>query len=139
MINCIINGRMTKNPELRKVTVGGIETSVIDFTVAADNGYRRDADGNKKNPPQFFRVTAWRGAADAIAKYGAKGREITVTGAVELRNYIDPQTQQKMPYMAIPRLEQFEFHGNMNAAPTADAAPVATAEEAPAEEPNLPW
>lgn len=146
MINCIIAGRMTKNPELRKVTINGVETSVLDFTVAADNGFRRDEQGNKKNLPQFFRVTAWRGAAESIAKYGSKGREITVTGAVELLKYTDPNTQKDVYYLGIRRMEQFEFHGGAtqssasvdNVPPTMDdaAAPVAAA---PVAEEEVPW
>jgi len=124
MINATIIGRITKELNLRKVPINGTDTPVLNFTVAADDGFRKDKDGNKVDT-EFFRVTAWRGAAESIAKYCGKGREIAVKGAVHLEYYTG-KDGQKVAYLSIPRPEGFEFCGQK------------TVNEAPAEV-ELPW
>lgn len=108
MNNLSIYGRITKELNLRTVTYKGVETKVLNFTVAADDGNRKDKDGNKVDT-EFFRVTAWRGAAEAIAKYCTKGREICICGPVHLDKYT--KDGKEVPYMGIPRPWYFEFGG----------------------------
>lgn len=108
MNNLTIIGRLTKDPVLRKVPVGGVETSVLNFYIAVDDGF---GDYQKTD---FFHVTAWRGAADNIAKFMTKGREIAVKGAVHLETYETKNAEGKKEIrsaMSIPRPEGFEFLG----------------------------
>jgi single-strand DNA-binding protein len=125
MNNITIVGRMTDDPYVRKVNIGGVETSVCNFYVAVDEGF-----GAKKNT-EFFHVSAWRGAADAIGKYMGKGREITVSGAVHLETFkskildsqtktyvMDPATgkpkEEMRTVLSIPRTTVIEFLGGSN-------------------------
>lgn len=105
MNNCVMIGRMTKDPIVRKVPVGGVETSVLNFYIAVDDSF-----GEYKKT-DFIHVTAWRGAADAIGTYMAKGREIAIKGAVHLEEYTDKASGEKRTVMAMPRPEGFEFLG----------------------------
>jgi single-stranded DNA-binding protein len=127
---------MTADPELKvwKHTVDGVEREdkYLHFTLACDDGFRKDEEG-KKTDTEFFRVTAWRGAAEAIAKYGFKGRTMTVTGAVHLKNYTSSNTTRY--YMGIPNPWYFEFLGSNNK--TEKAVPNDAPDDAP--EAECPW
>lgn len=101
-----IFGRITADPIVRKVPVKGVETSVCNFYVAVNDGF-----GNYQKT-DFFHVTAWRGAADAIGQYMKKGRQIMVHGAVHLETYTTKNAEGKdeqRTCMSITRVEDFEF------------------------------
>lgn len=85
MLNTItIMGRLTRDPELRK-TESGI--SVANFTIACDRDYS-GKDGAEKET-DFIDCTAWRGTADFISKYFAKGRMAVVSGRLQVRKWKD--------------------------------------------------
>lgn len=130
MINATVIGRMTKDPALRIVDINGVQTPVLNFTLACDDGFRKDESG-KKLDTEFIRVTAWRGAAEAIAKYCGKGRALGVKGAIHLGKYVDKTTNEVRYNLEIPRPDGFEFLGN---------APVDHVDNEPVEtEEDLPW
>ena len=109
MNNCTFIGRMTADPIVRKVPVGGVETSVLNFYIAVDDGF-----GDYKKT-DFIHVTAWRGAADAIGKYMTKGREIAVKGAVHAETFTaknkETGKEEQRTVLSMPRPEGFEFLG----------------------------
>lgn len=80
----VIMGRLTRDPEVRKVNN---DVSVCSFSVACD----RDivSKGSNERETDFFDVTAWRSTADFVGKYFAKGRMIVVVGRLQKRNYTD--------------------------------------------------
>lgn len=80
MLNvCIIQGRLTREPELRTTKTG---TAVTSFTIANDNDF-----GEKK--ASFINCTAWRQTAEFIQKYFRKGQMILVQGRLESRDWTD--------------------------------------------------
>lgn len=84
MLNHItIMGRLVRDPELRH-TQSGIP--VCTFRIAVDRDYSAQ-DGNR--PTDFFDVTAWRGTAEFISRYFAKGRMITVDGRLQTQDWTD--------------------------------------------------
>ena len=103
MNNCTFIGRMTKDPVKKIVPINGVETRVLNFYIAVDDGF-----GDYKKT-DFIHVTAWRGAADAISQYMTKGREIAIKGAVHLETY--EKDGEKRTTLAMPRPEGFEFLG----------------------------
>ena len=129
MINATVIGRMTKEPNLRTVNINGVQTPVLNFTLACDDGFKKD-DNGKKVDTEFIRVTAWRGAAEAIAKYCGKGRSLGVKGAIHLGKYLDKQTNEVRYNLEIPRPEGFEFLGS---------APVEHVDNTPEDVEDLPW
>ena len=68
MLNHIVTmGRLVRDPELRH-TQSGIP--VTSFTIACDRDYK-DANGDKTT--DFIDIVAWRGTAEFVSKYFAKG------------------------------------------------------------------
>lgn len=104
MNNTVMTGRLTKDPVLRKVDVGGVETSVLNFYIAVDESH------DKYNKTEFCYVTAWRGLAETIAKYMKKGDQIGVVGAVHTHAYVDKKNKP-VTTLAIPRPVYTEFLG----------------------------
>lgn len=77
--NTILQGRLTKDIEL-KTTTSGI--SVVNFTIAWN---RKINDDNEKT--LYLDCEAWRGTADLIYKHFKKGNEIIVEGELYTNTY----------------------------------------------------
>ena len=90
MLNHIVlMGRLTRDPELRQ-TGSGI--SVASFTIAVDRDYA--AQGAEKET-DFVDIVAWRGTADFVSKYFAKGRMAVVSGRLQIRNWQDKEGNKR--------------------------------------------
>lgn len=81
--NLTLQGRLTADPELKFV---GDNIPVLEFVLASDRDYTV-AEGDR--PTDFINVVAWRGTAEFIAKYFTKGRQILVTGRIQVRQWRD--------------------------------------------------
>ena len=93
MLNNInLMGRLTKDPECR-TTPNGV--SVATWYLAVDRDYKMQ-DGTR--PTDFFNCIAWKGTADLARQYLKKGRLITVTGRMEMRDYQDKNGNQRRVY-----------------------------------------
>ena len=128
MNNASFSGRLTKDPIVRKVPIKGVETSVVNFTLAVDDGY------GAYRKTDFVHVTAWRGAADTIGEYMSKGREMKVWGSVHLDNYkvkSEQGVEETRWCLAVPRPYGFEFGEKriVNEATDNDQVPFPEAEE----------
>ena len=97
----IFIGRLTKDPELQ-TTSNGI--SMANFSVAVNRKYK-NADGNYD--ADFFYCTAWRQAAETIAKFCKKGDRIMVSGEIQNRTYDAEDGTKK--YMTNYMVNEFEF------------------------------
>ena len=67
-------GRLTRDPELRHTQVG---TAVASFTLAVDRGKGKNAG---ESITDFIDCVAWKGTAEIVSKYFAKGQMAAVTG-----------------------------------------------------------
>jgi single-strand DNA-binding protein len=106
-----IIGNLTRDPEVRQVQTRDGAVACCDFTVAV-NGRKKDSDA------VYFRCTAWRGLADVIGKYAAKGKKVAVTGPVSARAYTAKDGQPSASLEV--QVEDFEFlspRGEVNDAP----------------------
>lgn len=74
-------GRLTGDPELKYVNIGGQQVAVCEFSLAVNYGF---GDNEKV---EFVNCTAWRKLAEAIGTYLKKGRKIYVSGHQQTRNY----------------------------------------------------
>jgi len=84
MLNHIVlHGRFVRDPELR-YTQGG--TPVCSFSLAVEKDYAA-ADG--KRGADFIDCTAWRGTAEFISKYFAKGSAAIIEGRLEQHDWTD--------------------------------------------------
>ena len=81
MINhLILQGRLTRDPELRQTT-GGVP--VCSFTVAWSEKYK------DRETKLFMSCTAWRSIGEMISRNFSKGREIAVEGSLSTREWTD--------------------------------------------------
>ena len=80
----VIQGRLTRDPELRRTGNG---TAVASFTVAVDRDFAPKDGGERKT--DFITCVAWRGTGEFIAKHFTKGRMIVVDGRLEMRDWTD--------------------------------------------------
>lgn len=82
MNKIFIVGNLTRAPEMRSTRDG---IPVCTFTVAVN---RRNRGAQAGQPEaDFFRVTAWRGLGEICARYLAKGKKVSVVGAVSVSTY----------------------------------------------------
>ena len=79
----VIQGRLTKDPELRRTQSG---TAVASATVAVDRDFKNQ-DGSRDT--DFIPIVAWNGTGEMLAKYFSKGRMIVVEGRLQLRDWTD--------------------------------------------------
>lgn len=86
--NVVLVGRLTKGVSLR-YTQSGI--AVANFLLACERSFR-NADGEKET--DFISCVIWRGAAESLEKYTAKGSLIGVEGSIQTRNYENDQGQR---------------------------------------------
>ena len=82
MNRAIITGHLCKDPQQR-TTQNGI--SVTSFTVAVQRKYKQDG----QQQADFLNVVCWRGLAENVAKYCAKGSKVGVVGSIQTRSYED--------------------------------------------------
>lgn len=112
MNKVILKGRMVADPELRQTQSGIAHTS---FKIAVDKYVK---DGEKA--ADFIDCDAWRGTAELISKYFAKGKEILVEGAIHNNNY--QRADGTKVYTYLVTVDRVEFCGGKNDSGAAPAA-----------------
>ena len=84
MLNKIVlMGRLTRDPELRRTGSG---VAVANFTIAVDRDY---SGPNKEKETDFIDCVAWRQTGEFVSKYFTKGKQIVVSGRLEIRSWTD--------------------------------------------------
>ena len=106
--NVVLNGRLTRDPELR--TTGG-GTPVATFTLAVDRQFT-NASGQRE--ADFISCVIWRKAAENFCNFASKGRLVGVQGRIQTRNY-DNKDGQRV-YVTEVRVDNFSFLGSRNSA-----------------------
>lgn len=83
MLNtCIVAGRITEYPEIRHTQSG---VAVATFRLAVDRDFKDKETGEKKT--DFLPVVCWRGTAEFVSRFLAKGRLVAVRGRLQVREY----------------------------------------------------
>lgn len=96
MLNvAVIMGRLVADPELRHTPSG---VAVTTFTLAVERSYTK-ADSERQT--DFIDVVAWRGTAEFVCKYFAKGRMMAVHGSIQTRSYEDKQGNKRKAFEII--------------------------------------
>ena len=68
----VLKGNLARDPDLRSITTGNRDTSVVNFTVAVSREYRK-SDGTTDKNTTFVNCEAWDSGAEAIASTFKKG------------------------------------------------------------------
>lgn len=79
----LLRGNLTRDPELRTVTTGEKQTSVVSFTVAVSKDFTR-ANGTKDKIVSYIQCEAWDSGAEVIGSSFQKGDLVMIEGS--LRN-----------------------------------------------------
>lgn len=81
MNKVILIGRLTRDPELRYTQSG---SAVCNFTLAVDRPFTSQSGEREAD---FIDIVVWNKAAENVAKYMAKGRQVAVDGRLQIRSY----------------------------------------------------
>ena len=128
---CLIAGRLTADPELKKTPSG---LSVTSFTVAVNRP--KDKDGNRT--ADYIDCQAWRNTAEFICKYFSKGSSIFLEGAIQTRSYEDKNGNKRKAYEVLANNVDF-VEGKKDSQPTYTAAETPDYEELAADSDELPF
>lgn len=91
MLNQIaIQGRLVRDPELRRTNSGKAVTS---FTLVCDRDFKNQQTGEKE--VDFIECVAWGGTAEMVEKYFHKGQMSVATGRLQLRDWTDKNGQKR--------------------------------------------
>lgn len=85
----VLMGRLTRDPELRHTQSG---LPVVSFSIAVDRDFGQK-DGEKQT--DFIDIVAWRGTAEFVSKYFAKGRMAVVSGRLQIRDWTDKEGNRR--------------------------------------------
>lgn len=86
--NVVLNGRLTRDPELRYTPSG---VAVATFTVAVDRAFKNQ---NGEREADFINCVIWRKAAENFANFTHKGSRVGVQGRLQTRSYENQQGQR---------------------------------------------
>lgn len=92
----ILVGRLTADPELKQTPNG---VSVTSFSIAVNRAYTNKQTGERQT--DFIDCVAWRGTAEFICRYFAKGKAILVEGSIQTRTYVDKQGQNRRAWEVV--------------------------------------
>lgn len=79
----IIMGRLTRDPEMRRLASG---SGVASFTIACERDF---ADKSGEKETDFIECVAWHKTADFVEKYFNKGMMAVVSGRLQNRSWKD--------------------------------------------------
>lgn len=99
-----VMGRLTADPEM-KTTPSGV--SVTTFTLAVDRNYAKQGEDRQAD---FIDVVAWRGTADFVCRYFAKGKMMAVNGQIQTRVYEDKHGNKRKAVEIVA--DQISFCGD---------------------------
>jgi len=125
---CIIQGRLTKDVELRYTRS---EKPVASFTLAVDrNG--RDAGTD------FINCVAWNNTAIFVDKYFSKGSQAVVDGRLQMRDWEDKDGHKRTSAEVVA--DNVYFCGSKTNGAQVNVAPqMPTFDELPEDEEGLPF
>lgn len=85
--NVVIEGRMTKDPELRATSDG---RSVTRFSVAVDRAYQKEG----QREADFIGCVAFGKTAEFVDKYFKKGKGVSVIGNIRTDSYTNSKGER---------------------------------------------
>lgn len=82
----LLKGNLTRDPELRVVSSGEKQTSVVSFTVAVSKDFTR-ANGTKDKIVSYVQCEAWDSGAEVIGSSFRKGDLVMIEGSLRNDNW----------------------------------------------------
>ena len=100
MNKVLLHGRLAKDVDLRTTNSG---KSVAQTTIAVNR--RKKEDG-----ADFIPLVIWGATAEVWSKYMCKGKEVALSGRLQVRNYTDKDNNKR--YITEVVVEEFDFCGS---------------------------
>lgn len=120
MNKVILKGNLVRDPDLKTITSGERQTTVVNFTIATSRFFKK-ANGERDKETTFIACEAWDSGAETIGKLFKKGDPMLLEGAIkEDRWEVDGETRSKFKirvstfeklYRAPPRNDNPELSG----------------------------
>ena len=118
MLNrCIIMGRLTRDPELRRTQSGKAVTSV---TLAVDRDFKGQ---NGEKETDFIDIVAWGNTAEFLCNYFSKGRMAVVEGRLQIRDWTDKDGGKRRSAEIVAERVYFADSKRDSDAPPVDPTP----------------
>lgn len=86
MNKCILVGRITKDPEVKRTSS---DLPYCQFTLAVNRKYQNKQTSERQ--ADFINCIAWRQSAELLGRFIHKGNQIGVEGSIQTRSYDDQQ------------------------------------------------
>jgi single-strand DNA-binding protein len=83
----IISGRVTRDPEMKKLENGN---DVTNFSLATNSVYFNKTSGEKKETVEFHNITVFGNQAEPCARFLRKGQLALVVGKLQTRSWERP-------------------------------------------------
>jgi single-strand DNA-binding protein len=113
MLNTItIQGRLTRNPELRRTGSG---KAVANFALACE----RDFNEGGEKATDFIECVAWRNTAEFASKYFSKGKMAVAKGRLQIRQWTDNDGNKRTAAEVV--VESLYFCGDKSSAPVQES------------------
>jgi single-strand DNA-binding protein len=104
MQSIMIQGNLTRDPELKEITTGSKNVTVANFSIAETRKFTR-ADGTKDEETTFINCESWEGGAKLIGDLMHKGDPILVQGVLKTDSW--EKDGQKFSRLKL-RVERFQ-------------------------------
>lgn len=132
MNTVVLHGRLAKDVDLRTTNSG---KSVAQTTIAVNR--RKKEDG-----ADFIPLVVWGKTAETWNQYLCKGKEVALTGRIQVRNYTDKDNNKR--YITEVVVESFDFCGsggnnNNNGGSSYDSNPFGNAFGSPTPDEDIPF
>ncbi len=99
----VLVGRLTRDPELRALPSG---RSACTLRVAC-NGSRLDADGERRDRPNYFDVATYGATAESVARFLRRGSRVGVDGRLEWREWETAEHERRQAVSVVADVVQF--------------------------------
>lgn len=113
----ILIGRLTRDPEIRRVPSGA---AVTEFSIAV-NRYYNDASGERKEETSFLDVVIWGKKAETFVEYMGKGEEVLIEGRIKQDRWTTANDENRSKIRVI--CENFQFLSRRGKGKGDNAAP----------------
>jgi len=99
----VLVGRLTRDPELRALPSG---TSVCSLRLAC-NSYRKDADGEFTERPNYFDVSVFGSSGESVSRYMRRGSRVGIDGRLDWREWETAEHERRQAVSIIAETVQF--------------------------------
>jgi single-strand DNA-binding protein len=120
----LLKGNLARDPEVRVVTTGNKQTSVVNFTVATSREYTK-ANGDKDKITSFINCEAWDSGAEIIANSFKKGDLVLIEGSLRNDSWEKDGVKHSTLKVRVNNFSKITRLSNPKSKSTEEAEPVA--------------